>query len=65
MNNNQNELNLIEATINDAKIVIRFSHEESHGIREAVINALTSSYEQRVYAHLNRLCLSLEPERAS
>ena len=52
---------VMKTKIGDAQVEIRFSKQESHGVREALINALTISYEQRIQLQLGRLCDSLEP----
>jgi len=60
-NNNTNDRHMIETTVGTANVKILFSSEETHGIREAVISALTVSYEQRIQEQLKQLCASLEP----
>jgi len=61
MNNNTNNRHVIETVVGTANVRILFSSEETHGIREAVISALTVSYEQRIQEQLKQLCASLEP----
>lgn len=53
---------VIETIVGDINIKIRFGNQETQGVREAIINALTASYEKRIQRELNGLCNSLEPK---
>lgn len=55
---------VIEIVIGDKRIKIRFGNQETQGVREAIMNALTASYEKRIQHQLNLLCDSLEPGQA-
>ncbi len=56
---------VIKSTIGDVKITILFSDQETHGLRENIVSALTVSYEQRIQGQLNQLLTSLEPEQTA
>ena len=54
---------VIKSTIGDVKITIQFSNQETQGLRESIVSALTVSYEQRIQGQLSQLLASLEPEQ--
>lgn len=56
---------VIKSTIGDVKITIQFSNQETQGLRESIVSALTVSYEQRIQGQLSQLLASLEPEQTA